>query len=136
MTEQETITISKEKYDEMMEYINEGSVPIEENTQAIREHTRTLEQYKNELIEHGKTKRKYTEDLAYLSNRLEQDVKNDERKVNNILNGFSKYLDKIKFGVDDNFEIVVTVNFQLKDDINFGEAIVEVIDIIELYAVK
>lgn len=136
MTEQETITISKEKYDEMMEYINEGSVPIEENTQAIREHTRTLEQYKNELIEHGKTKRKYSEDLAYLSNRLEKDVKNDERKVNNILNGFSKYLDKIKFGVDDNFEIVVTVNFQLKDDINFGEAIVEVIDIIELYAVK
>ncbi len=63
MTKPETITISKYKYDMIIRYITEGSVPIEEYTQAISKHNKTLNDYNNEIESHNATLEKYNNEI-------------------------------------------------------------------------
>lgn len=137
MTEQETITISKEKYDEIMEYINEGSVPIEEHIELMKEHIKVQDKYLNQLAENIETSKKYIECTTILNEKIENEITNTNRKINNFSEGgISKYAGKIKFGLNYKFELKTTVKFQIKDDIDFGVAVVEIADIIERFGEK
>lgn len=137
MTKQETITISKYKYDMLMRYINEGSIPIEEHIKLMEEHITALERITNQLIDSIETNENYSECLTSLNENLDKEITDTDRKLNNFRGcGFSKYAGKIKFGVDSKFKPITTVTFRLKDDIDFGDAIIEIADIIERFGEK
>lgn len=136
MTKQETVTISKDEYDEMMKYIKVGSVSIEEYTQAINNHLKTLEEHNGEITRHTETINTLSEQFKILNNIVEQECMNMTRKMNNVKGGFSKYSKNIKLGINYKLQPTIIVKFKTKNDIDHGEALIDIIDLIERFGEK